>query len=84
MVPFAGYEMPVQYPTGIIAEHQHTREQAGLFDVSHMGQIRIEAENFAAASTALERLVPGDIRGLEPGRMRYTQFTNPAGGILDD
>ncbi len=84
MVPFAGYEMPVQYPTGIIAEHQHTREQAGLFDVSHMGQIRIEADDFAAAATALERLVPGDIRGLEPGRMRYTQFTNPAGGILDD
>ena len=84
MVPFAGYKMPVQYPTGIIAEHQHTREQAGLFDVSHMGQIRIEAEDFAAAAAALERLVPGDIRGLEPGRMRYTQFTNPAGGILDD
>lgn len=84
IVPFAGYEMPVQYPTGIIVEHQHTRQRAGLFDVSHMGQIRIEAGDFAAAATALERLVPGDIRGLEPGRMRYTQFTSPAGGILDD
>jgi glycine cleavage system T protein (aminomethyltransferase) len=84
MVPFAGYEMPVQYPTGIIAEHQHTREHAGLFDVSHMGQIRLEADNFNAAAAALERLVPGDVAGLQPGRMRYTQLTNPAGGILDD
>ena len=84
LVPFAGYEMPVQYPAGIIAEHLHTRAAAGLFDVSHMGQIRIAADDFDAAAGALERLVPGDIRGLEPGRMRYTQFTNPAGGILDD
>lgn len=84
MVPFAGYEMPVQYPAGIIAEHQHTREHAGLFDVSHMGQIRLEADDFNGAATALERLVPADITGLLPGRMRYTQFTNPAGGILDD
>lgn len=84
MVPFAGYDMPVQYPTGIIAEHRHAREDAGLFDVSHMGQIQIEADDFDAAATALERLVPGDIRGLAPGRMRYTQFTNAAGGILDD
>jgi aminomethyltransferase len=84
IVPFAGYEMPVQYPAGIIAEHLHTRSAAGLFDVSHMGQIRIEADGFDAAAAALERLVPCDIRGLEPGRMRYTQFTNPAGGILDD
>jgi aminomethyltransferase len=84
IVPFAGYEMPVQYPAGIIAEHLHTRGAAGLFDVSHMGQIRIEADDFDGAAKALERLVPGDIRGIEPGRMRYTQFTNPAGGILDD
>lgn len=84
LVAFAGYEMPVQYPTGIIAEHLHTRAKAGLFDVSHMGQIRIEADGFEHAANALERLVPGDIRGLAPGRMRYTQFTSPAGGILDD
>ncbi len=84
LVPFAGYEMPVQYPSGIIAEHLHTRAEAGLFDVSHMGQIRIEADDFESAANALERLVPGDIRGLAPGGMRYTQFTSPAGGILDD
>ena len=84
IVPFAGYEMPVQYPAGIIAEHQHTRTAAGLFDVSHMGQIRLAADDFDDAAKALERLVPGDIRGLESGRMRYTQFTNPSGGILDD
>jgi aminomethyltransferase len=84
MVAFAGYEMPVQYSTGIIAEHLHTRAAAGLFDVSHMGQIRIEADDFEHAANALERLVPGDIRSLAPGGMRYTQFTSPAGGILDD
>ncbi len=81
MVPFAGYDMPVQYPSGILAEHVATRERAGLFDVSHMGQVRITGDDPAAA---LERLVPGDIQGLEPGRMRYTQFTNDGGGILDD
>ncbi len=81
MVPFAGYDMPVQYPSGILAEHVATRERAGLFDVSHMGQVRITGDDPAAA---LERLVPGDIQGLEPGRMRYTQFTNDRGGILDD
>jgi aminomethyltransferase len=81
MVPFAGYEMPVQYPPGIIAEHLHTRAQAGLFDVSHMGQIRLRG---GAAAAALERLVPGDIAGLAPGRMRYTLFLNDRGGILDD
>ncbi|MBO1326025.1 glycine cleavage system aminomethyltransferase GcvT [Acetobacter sp. TBRC 12305] len=86
MVPFAGYAMPVQYPDGIMAEHRHTREQAGLFDVSHMGQVRITARsgNVADAAAALERLVPADIVALKPGRQRYTQFTNPAGGILDD
>lgn len=81
MVPFAGYSMPVQYSTGILTEHGHTRAQAGLFDVSHMGQVTISGPS---AATALETLVPGDIAGLEPGRMRYTLFTNPAGGILDD
>ncbi|MGC2414650.1 MAG: glycine cleavage system aminomethyltransferase GcvT, partial [Stellaceae bacterium] len=81
MVPFAGYEMPVQYPAGIIAEHLHTRAQAGLFDVSHMGQIRLHG---AAAARALEALVPGDIQGLGPGRMRYTLFLDDQGGILDD
>jgi len=81
MVPFAGYDMPVQYPTGIVAEHLHTRSQAGLFDVSHMGQLRLEG---SGAATVLERLVPGDIQALKPGRTRYTLFTNEAGGILDD
>ena len=81
MVPFAGYEMPVQYPTGILAEHLHTRAQAGLFDVSHMGQAFLAGTDPGAA---LERLVPGDIRGLGPQRMRYTLLLNEAGGILDD
>jgi len=84
LVPFAGYEMPVQYPTGIVAEHQHTRNAAGLFDVSHMGQIRLTAKTGENAAAVLETLVPGDIQGLVPGRMRYTQFTNEKGGILDD
>ena len=77
MVPFAGYEMPVQYE-GIIAEHLACRKGAALFDVSHMGQ----AEFSDAA--AFERLVPGDILGLKPGRQRYTMLINPAGGIIDD
>ena len=81
MVPFAGYAMPVQYPSGILTEHGHTRAQAGLFDVSHMGQVTISGANAAAA---LEALVPGDIAGLEPGRLRYTLLTNDSGGILDD
>ena len=81
MVAFAGYEMPVQYPLGIIAEHLHTRAKAGLFDVSHMGQIRL---NGAAAARALEALVPGDLQGLAPRRMRYTLLLDEAGGILDD
>ena len=81
MVEFAGYAMPVQYPTGILTEHQHTRAQAGLFDVSHMGQIRLTGPDVAVA---LETLVPGDIKGLAPGRQRYTLFTNDAAGILDD
>lgn len=84
MVPFAGYDMPVQYPAGIIAEHKHTRSKAGLFDVSHMGQIRIVAADFAAAAAALEALIPVDIAGLKDGRQRYGYFTNETGGILDD
>jgi aminomethyltransferase len=81
MVGFAGYEMPVQYSSGIIAEHLHTRAKAGLFDVSHMGQIRLRG---AAAARAVEALVPGDLQGLAPRRMRYTLLLNEAGGILDD
>ena len=81
MVPFAGYEMPVQYPSGILKEHTHTRTQAGLFDVSHMGQVRLWGGEAAAA---LETLVPGDIQGLEPDRIRYTQFTTDSAGMLDD
>ncbi|BBK34833.1 aminomethyltransferase [Allostella humosa] len=81
MVEFAGYAMPVQYPTGILTEHLHTRAGAGLFDVSHMGQIRLSGADVAQH---LETLVPGDIKGLAPGRQRYTLLTNDAAGILDD
>jgi aminomethyltransferase len=81
MVPFAGYEMPVQYPTGILKEHEQCRTKAALFDVSHMGQAVLRGPN---VEDALETLVPADIRGLAHDRMRYTQFTNEAGGILDD
>ncbi|WP_260959024.1 glycine cleavage system aminomethyltransferase GcvT [Pseudomonas citri] len=81
MVPFAGYDMPVQYPLGVMKEHQHTREQAGLFDVSHMGQIRLSG---AGAAKALETLVPVDILDLPVGMQRYAMFTNENGGILDD
>jgi aminomethyltransferase len=84
LVPFAGYEMPVQYPAGILAEHAHARSAAGLFDVSHMGQVRLTAKPGHDAARALEALVPGDIAGLQPGQQRYTQFTNDTGGILDD
>ncbi|WP_428671743.1 glycine cleavage system aminomethyltransferase GcvT [Reyranella sp.] len=84
LVPFAGYEMPVQYPTGILVEHAQTRTAAGLFDVSHMGQIRLTGKAGQSAAKALETLVPGDIAGLQPGQQRYTQFTNESGGILDD
>jgi aminomethyltransferase len=84
MVPFAGYEMPVQYRDGILAEHSHTRAAAGLFDVSHMGQAFLVAQDHATAARALETLVPADIATLAPGRQRYTQFLNPDGGILDD
>jgi aminomethyltransferase len=86
MVPFAGYEMPVQFPSGIIKEHLHTRAAAGLFDVSHMGQIalRPRSKHVSDVARALERLVPADLVGLAPGRQRYTFFTNTAGGVLDD
>jgi aminomethyltransferase len=86
MVPFAGYEMPVQYATGVLREHLHTRISAGLFDVSHMGQIvlRPKSGKLEDAALALERLVPQDILAVAPGRQRYTQFTNESGGILDD
>jgi len=86
MVPFAGYEMPVQYAPGVLKEHLHTRAAAGLFDVSHMGQIVVRAKSgdVADAGRALERLVPVDVLGLEPGRQRYALFTNERGGILDD
>ncbi len=81
MVPFGGYDMPVQYPAGILAEHRHTRAAAGLFDVSHMGQLLLKG---ADASAALETLVPVDIVGLPVLKQRYALFTNSEGGILDD
>ena len=81
MAPFAGYDMPVQYGRGVMAEHLHCRAAAALFDVSHMGQLSLHG---AGAAAALERLVPGDIQALKPGRQRYTMLLNEAGGILDD
>jgi aminomethyltransferase len=86
MVPFAGYEMPVQFSTGVLKEHLHSRAAAGLFDVSHMGQIALHPKSGKVedAALALERLVPQDILALAPGRQRYAQFTDEAGGILDD
>ena len=81
MVPFAGYAMPVSYPRGILKEHIHTRERAGLFDVSHMGQIHVKG---TAAARALESLMPMDLCSLELDRQRYALLTNEAGGILDD
>jgi aminomethyltransferase len=86
MVPFAGYDMPVQYPAGVLKEHLHCRAEAGLFDVGHMGQVLIvpRSGRLADAALALERLVPVDVLGLAEGRQRYGFFTNDAGGILDD
>jgi aminomethyltransferase len=86
MVPFAGYDMPVQYAAGVLREHLHTRSAAGLFDVSHMGQIALRAKSGKAEDTALalERLVPQDILSIPAGRQRYAQFTSESGGILDD
>src|SRR5438045_9376269 len=86
MVPFAGYDMPVQYAAGVLKEHLHTRASAGLFDVSHMGQIALRPKSGRVedAALALEKLVPQDILAVAPGRQRYAQFTNDGGGILDD
>ena len=86
MVEFAGYALPVQYPAGILKEHMHTRAAAGLFDVSHMGQIAVRPRSggLADAAAALERLVPVDVLGLAEGRQRYALFTDGNGGILDD
>jgi aminomethyltransferase len=86
MVPFAGYDMPVQYPMGVMKEHVHTREHAGLFDVSHMGQVIIRAKSGDThdAALALETLVPMSIAGIAENRQRYAFFTNDMGGILDD
>jgi aminomethyltransferase len=81
MVPFAGYDMPVHYKAGILAEHRHTRQAAGLFDVSHMGQVRVVG---AGRVAAVEALLPGDIAALAVGRIRYSQLTNDQGGIRDD
>lgn len=84
MVPFAGYAMPVQYPLGVLKEHLWTREKAGLFDVSHMGQCRLTGPDHAATARALEALVPADILNLKPGQQRYSQLLADDGGILDD
>ncbi len=84
MVPFAGYEMPVQFPLGVLKEHLHTRAKAGLFDVSHMGQAFLHGPDHATTAAALEALVPGEIAKLRLGRLRYTMLLNEAGGILDD
>jgi aminomethyltransferase len=86
MVPFAGYDMPVQYPAGVMKEHLHTRTEAGLFDVSHMGQVIVKAKSgsYEDAALALESLVPVDILGLAEGRQRYGFFTDDTGCILDD
>ncbi|QGZ36286.1 glycine cleavage system aminomethyltransferase GcvT [Stappia indica] len=84
LVPFAGYEMPVQYPAGIIAEHSHTREKAGLFDVSHMGQAWLVGPDHETTARALEAMVPSDVAVLKPGRQRYTVLLNAEGGIVDD
>ena len=86
MVDFAGYEMPVQFPDGVMKEHLHTRAKAGVFDVSHMGQVilRPKSGRYEDAALALEGLVPVDVLGLKPGRQRYALFTDAKGGILDD
>ncbi len=84
MVPFAGYSMPVQFPAGVLKEHLHTRSAAGLFDVSHMGQVLLSGPSWEAVALAFEALVPMDVLGLADGRQRYGLFTNTAGGIEDD
>src|ERR1700761_5231587 len=84
MARFAGYDMPIQYPAGVLVEHLHTRKAAGLFDVSHMGQALIEGDDHAAVAGFLESLCPADLLNLAPGRQRYTQLLNENGGIVDD
>ena len=84
LVPFAGYEMPVQYPTGILTEHNWTRTHAGLFDVSHMGQCALVGSDFETTARFMETLVPADLLSLQPGQQRYSQLLDANGGILDD
>ncbi|MCH1412866.1 MAG: glycine cleavage system aminomethyltransferase GcvT [Rhodobacteraceae bacterium] len=84
LTEFAGYEMPVQYNLGILGEHQHTRKKAGLFDVSHMGQIILSGQSYEETALALEKVLPMDVLGLEIGRQRYGFLTTDEGGILDD
>ncbi|MGQ3676108.1 glycine cleavage system aminomethyltransferase GcvT [Xanthobacter sp. TB0139] len=84
IVPFAGYEMPVQYPEGILAEHNWTRTHAGLFDVSHMGQAFLEGPDHDTTARTLEKLIPADIVNLKPGTQRYSQFLAPDATIMDD
>ena len=84
LTEFAGYEMPVQYGLGILGEHQHTRAKAGLFDVSHMGQVILRGRSYQETALALEKLLPTDVLGLEVGRQRYGLLTTNSGGILDD
>lgn len=84
MVPFAGYSMPVQYPLGVMKEHLHCRAQAGLFDVSHMGQVILRGDSYEAVAKAFETLVPMDVLGLGQDKQRYGLFTNDEGGIEDD
>ncbi|NCV49496.1 MAG: glycine cleavage system aminomethyltransferase GcvT [Rhodobacterales bacterium] len=84
LTEFAGYEMPVQYSLGILGEHQHTRTKAGLFDVSHMGQIILRGSSYQETALAFERAIPMDVLGLKVGRQRYGFLTTDGGGILDD
>ena len=84
LTEFAGYEMPVQYSLGILGEHQHTRTKAGLFDVSHMGQITLRGRSYQETALALEKAIPMDVLGLKVGRQRYGFLTTDGGGILDD
>ena len=84
LTEFAGYEMPVQYRLGILGEHQHTRKKAGLFDVSHMGQVILSGQSYEETALSLEKVLPMDVLGLEIGRQRYGFLTNDDGGILDD
>ena len=84
MVPFAGYAMPVQYTAGVMKEHLHTRAMAGLFDVGHMGQVRLTGPDHETVAAALEAVTPGDFVSLKPGRQKYTLLLNDDGGIIDD